>query len=409
MGMRGLALLARFSLAIYIAKYLSLDSVGAFGGGIAILPAVLGFGLNYRISRELVGLPIEIAALRIRDHLLVTAVTFVVASFGAVIAIWGGLIKVVPDLGLVIFIGLLEAMANNIHYSLISLRKPLFANLLIFIRTASWVFPFIGLGLLFPALRNFHALLVFWLLALVATFLTLIVGLRDWPWQKVLTTAFDRTWITSHLRQGGMIWASDLSIVGASYIDRFIINFQLGLEETGIFIFYWALANGVQLLVDTGVIQVALPYLMDSAHSSDSSAFGRAMRFESLKVFAVAVAIAAMIYGAAIVLVPYLGRSQLSSHPWLLPTMLVAVIIRLQSSVANYGLYVRGKDRTFSLIAMLAVIVSTSLTLVALPILGVGGIGFAMIAIELLLLACRLFNLRHDILEGSHYHPAAVG
>ena len=31
MGIRGLGLLARFSLALYIAKYLSLSAVGAFG------------------------------------------------------------------------------------------------------------------------------------------------------------------------------------------------------------------------------------------------------------------------------------------------------------------------------------------------------------------------------------------
>ena len=92
-GLRGLGLVSRFALMIYIAKYLDLDFVGAFGlvyGALAILPVFLGFGLNYRLNREIVELPIEDAGRRMRDRLSVTVVALI--GFrncrGARYAIW---------------------------------------------------------------------------------------------------------------------------------------------------------------------------------------------------------------------------------------------------------------------------------------------------------------------------------
>lgn len=399
-GLRGLGLVSRFALMIYIAKYLDLDSVGAFGlvyGALAILPVFLGFGLNYKLNREIVELPIEDAGRRMRDRLSVTVVALIGFAIVAVLVMRFGLFGPIPLFPLVLCIAFLEVLAFDMHFSLISLRMPIFANLLLFIRTASWIVPYIGIGLLVHQARNFSVLLFFWMGGLILYVIALFVGLRKWPWASILREQIDTRWLATQFRGAGLIYLSDLCIVGSIFADRFIVNVHSGLEATGVFTFYWALANGVQLLVETGIIQIAFPRLIDSTRSPHQLAFVRMLADGLTKVFISGAVLAVIIYGITFLLIPYLDRPKLLNYPWLFPTVLIAAVIRLLAEMLSFGLYVRSHDSAWVITNLLMVTLSVLFTLFGLMAFGLEGVGFAMIATASVTLVVRSYYLRDDI------------
>src|SRR6202012_2051594 len=129
---------------------------------------------------------------------------------------------------------------------------PVLANSIIFIRTAAWVFPFSALCLFIPGLRQFNVMLVFWVGGLAGSMILLSWRLRRWPWREILSRPFAVQRLVGHFRKAWLIYCSDLGLVSLQYVDRFVVNALLGLSVTGVYTFYWSLANAAQVLVYTG-------------------------------------------------------------------------------------------------------------------------------------------------------------
>jgi len=167
MGLRGLGLVGRFALSFYLVKFLSLTETGQFGlivGVAGVLPALFGFGMNYFLSREIIGVEIADAITRIRDKMVVMASLLIITFGGALVFNVFHPVNLLGSLWLSGLIIILEVIAFDLHIVLISLRKPLLANFLLIIRSAAWVFPFIGITYFYPALRTLNTLLVFFVI-----------------------------------------------------------------------------------------------------------------------------------------------------------------------------------------------------------------------------------------------------
>lgn len=405
-GIRGLGLIARFALTVYLAKFINLTVVGVFGliyGVISMMPAILGLGLNFSFNREIIGLPIADAGAKVRDRLAVTTTMLLVAAclFWVLTAV--GLVPAVLHGSTVVLIASLEVLAFDIHMALLSLRMPLFANWLLFLRTGSWIYPFIATGWMFPAFRTLDALLYAWLGALVLNFIWLFVRLRDWPWMQILGRQVDRMWIKMRIRSSGMIYASDLGIIGSSLLDRFIVGYWLGIEMTGVFTFFWSLANAVQLLVNVGVVQISLPRLVDTYTAGGAKSLWIAVKADLFKVLILGAVLAVSTYAGIMLAIPHLGRPQLSAYPYLFPLMLIASVIRLGSDVTSYGLYASRRDRHWALTNLLGVVLSGVFTTVGILVLGLSGVGIAMIGTAVVLFVTRtsLLDKGRDDVTGS--------
>jgi O-antigen/teichoic acid export membrane protein len=395
-ALRGFGLVARFALNLYLAKFLDLRTLGTYGliyGVIAIAPALLGLGLNFSLNREIIGLSHLEAGTRLRDRLAVTVSMLILAVVISVLCSVFGLLPAVPLAGWVLAIAFLEVIAFDIHMGLISLRMSLFANTLQFIRTASWIYPFLALSYFFSSLRSFAAIIYFWFASLLITFATLFIGLRDWPWRQIHERRINVTFLVRQVRTSGLIYASDLGIIGSAFLDRFIVGYQLGMEATGVFIFYWSLSNAIQLLVNVGWIQTSLPRWVDHFKAGGRDGLWKVLRTDLHHVALFGAILALVVFATVSVALPYLGRPRLSNYPYLFPMMLIAAILRLGSDVANYGLYACGLDRQWAWSNLLGVLLSAVFTVAGLRSFGLQGVGVAMIATAATLLCVRLFYL----------------
>ena len=267
-ALRGGALVGRFVLMLYLVKIFTFEQIGLFGLIVALLasaPAVVGWGLNYFVNRDLVGQPRLLAGRMMRDRLTVT-----LASAGLV-----GLLLLLVQLGgfyslsfalLLLVMGLLvvEMLAYDLHYHLLSLKQPLLANAVMFIRTAAWVAPFVALSWWLPTLQNLTSLLAAWLMGGLLALITLAYAFRGWPLKAIWQQPIDRAWLKEKLGQNKLIYLNDLSFVVMGFFYRVVIENSLGLAATGIYVMYWQMANAVYLLASTGSLQIEAPKLVQA-------------------------------------------------------------------------------------------------------------------------------------------------
>lgn len=397
---RGLSLSSRLGLTLFMARFMDLGIVGLFGllySATLTLPAIIGFGLNYRATRDIVEQPPAKAIVLTRDRLVVSLVILAILLPLAAM-LWGTLGFPQPEdkIAMLAVLGL-EVLAFDIHMMLIAMRRSLLANFLIFVRTAAWVFPFAFLAYFYPPLRTIEFLLYAWLCSLIAVFAILAFVFRRDIFSSRFIAPVDVGWLRGHLSNGWLIYVSDLSIVGASYSDRYIIGYSLGLTDVGIFVFFWSLANGVQLLVNTGVVQVRLPDIVESARSKSPAVFIHEIAIQIRSVLISSAVISLFVFVCTELLIPFLKRTELQGHQILLATLLLTTALRSCSDVLKSGLFAKRMDTHWVAVNIASLIANSLATFAALRLGGLGYVGVALATCEAIMLLARYRLLRRSL------------
>ncbi|HEV3063618.1 MAG TPA: hypothetical protein VGY48_35595 [Vicinamibacterales bacterium] len=394
MAVRTAGLAGRFALTMYLAKYFDLKDIGAFGlvaGAVGILPCALGCGINYFLSREIVGLPPLRAGMMLRDRLAFTLAMSLVATIVLATLAGIGLLPVRHNLPLLIWILIGESIAFDIHMSLISLRMAVAANVLLFVRSAGWVFPAIALGVfLGPRFRTFDFVLYCWSAGLAVNFVCLfVVVLRDWPLRDIARTGIDFRWLARTVRRASLIYPSDLGIAGQIYLDRYIVEHYLGMKQVGVYTLYWSMANAVYVLVTVGVVQLVVPHLIERHRVGIKAEWRSAFLAELVKMVSIAVPLCAACGGIVLMVLPRIGMTQFSVSPLVLELMLVGVIVRLVSDVFSQALYSRNLDASFAAMNIIGLLISAATSIALITHGGLLGVAAGMIISPAVLLALR--------------------
>lgn len=396
MGMRGLGLVAKLVLMVYLARYFSLEDIGAYGliaGLAAAMPALVGWGMTYFTIREVVGEPpLRIGAM-MRDRLMVSvcsALLGVGVLFGASMAGW---LPQGPLFWLVAWIVVMEVLAFDIHLPLVSSGRPVLANTLLFVRSALWIFPLVGAGLLWPELRTLEALLWMWAVAVTLNGPLVLWALRAWPWKKIAKTSVDKTWLVTKWKTGRLVYVADIGLVGMLYVDRYILAHALTMADVGLFTLCWTLVNAIYTLVQAGVLQLLTPRLVAARKKLDMAQFWSVLAQTSV----VAVGVYAVIGSAFWLVLPWvsvvLGKPELLGASLLLGLMLVAMALRVWNDAFNNALFSLGRDRVVPVMNMVGLPISLVANFVGLWALGLVGSAVAMVVTMGLLVTARGFIL----------------
>src|SRR6478609_287549 len=395
-GMRGAGLVGRFALTLYFAKHFELSEIGTFGliaGMAGLLPSLIGCGVNYFLNREIVGADPLRAGTLLRDRLVLTLAMLLLVSLAFAAAHAAGLVQAPANLGLLAFILAGECIAFDVHMSLIGLRMPVAANFLLFVRSASWIFPVLVLGTLWPQLRSLSFVFWSWAGGVIASFIFLLMLLRSWPFAAISKRPIDFAWIGRTVRRGWLIYLSDLGIGGQLYLERYVVNELLGLRLTGVYTLYWTMANAVHVLVTVGVVQVALPDLVEAHRATDKAEWRQAFWHTTGRMVAITIPLCVACGVVVLKILPRLGIQQFAASPDLFWLMLVGVAIRLLSDMASYGLYSRHLDTEFAVMNIVGIVASLALSFILIARYGLIGAGIGMIVHGLLLLLLRSFLL----------------
>lgn len=379
MGLRGLALAAKFALTLFIAKFIGLDTLGVYGlvaGAAVIFPTIAGLGLIRILSRNAVTQQLDEVTQVFRRYWGVQAALYgLISVVGLGISIY--LDQFVLAL-IVLTIVFLEHVNGDLFVLLNHLLRPLLANVLMFIRTAAWICVYMIFAILFPSLRNLHVLLLFWIGGGLLAIAGFAFAASDWPWLNSTPGSGYREWFLHHFKASRTLYVNDIVNTVAQYLDRYLVSLFMGLEFTGVYVLFWSIGNALSNLVDTGIVQVSGPKLINAHARRDRSYWPV---FRRLLVQAVAISIVlAIVTGILVkVAVPYLDRPLVGDWMPVLWLVLLGFVLRVVYEVQGTVFYSHYKDSftLFSGLFVIALSIFANVTLI--PTFALNGAACAII------------------------------
>jgi O-antigen/teichoic acid export membrane protein len=377
-----MAIVSKFFLMIYIARYMDFESLGIFGlfqGSVVVMSKVAGFGLSFFGNRELVGSSPLYSARIMRNQYSFYILIYVLLLPGIILAWWW----VEFDIMLLIsffIIGSLEHFSYEMTQSFFALQRPIAANILLFVRTGLWVFPVIGLGLYSSDFRHLNVIWICWISGILLSLVFVACKLRKWPWKQVSKSSIDYKWIRRGLITSFPIYLGMMGMVGALYLDRYIISLNLGLKLVGVYSLFWSFSNAVQTIVTSSIHMVANPKMIHHRKKGDDRAYWKEVENTCIHVSIITVFVCSAVGLGVWLLAPYLNESEyVRQNIAVLCIMLLATWMRLISDVAYYALYASHRDRSIMVANLTMLFVSLTANLALIPLLGLMGAGVAMV------------------------------
>lgn len=346
MGMRASTLGIKLLLTLYIAKFLGLDELGIFGllaAAQILLPSASSLGINHSLSRHVVTKSADEVAAQTRGYLLVVLAFYVLAT----------------SIGYAYFsdrVGnhtfwvaaallLLENINSDAYHLLANQSKQVFANVLHFVRSALWAVAYMTMGWFDDAFRTFEWLLTFWLVGSLVAFLLLAQNLRTLPlFSSTIPVAKALSKLRHQVLDSWFLYTNGIVTSLGSQADRYIVTAVLGLEMTGVYVFYLQVSTALSNLHYTGLIQVQRPKVVLAAASSDDQ-FQRKI-FSVITAALITTALSAFAaYFAVSAIVPMLDKPLLSEWHILLYFSLAAVVTNVVSEAQRLYFYALHEDR----------------------------------------------------------------
>jgi O-antigen/teichoic acid export membrane protein len=405
-GLRLGSLAMKLGLTLYMGKYLGLAELGTYGlvaSFVAIAIPLLGFRFDYIVSRDVVDETPLMLAQKMRDQMAFYVLNYVGLGllFAAGTMIAPGKVSLTIALFTVILC-ILENLATITTSNLVSLKRPILANSLFFIRAALWVIPVVALGYFNPAYRNAETVLAWWTGGIV---LSLVINGFVWrhlPWGEVLETAVNWEWIKKGVKGSIFIWLGAVGAAAAGVIDRFVVEFYLGREYVGITSFYGSFVVAIAGLVGSGVYAFSYPHLISLHKEGNSAEFRHTLRKMTMQAL-MSGGFMALIIGLTI---PWLGnnfdRPEFAEHAPVLWLMLVGIWIRSGSESLYYAMYARHQDTAIWVGSLLQLAVAFVCNVILLHFAGFIGIGYSAVITAILLTIWRVYWVKNYKMPGMN-------
>jgi O-antigen/teichoic acid export membrane protein len=272
-----------------------------------------------------------------------------------------------PDVVGFTIVVLTGVVAQEVIRYMVLVGKAVNAVFVTFLRTAAWqpfVIPFIA-----SDAETLHLIVMAW--AIVATFGTVwgIFAMRD-----VLSRACHPR--LRYLLHGLGASRSYLTIAVATVVqgnlERFVLQLLLGPTAVGVFSFFQTLANTLQALVTSSILNISLGRLLSSfgQRLADRSAYLRSVLVRCLLT---CLGTAALICIVAVPLVTVTSRPEYMRLLWILPLLLVGQVLTMWTQPIHLALYGAHHDRTLMIVSLAALVASLVVNIIMVKTIGLTG------------------------------------
>ncbi|PPQ33540.1 hypothetical protein CCR94_01420 [Rhodoblastus sphagnicola] len=403
-----LPLAAKLLLTLYMGKYLSLAEMGVYGlvfGAVSVLRVVLCQGFDYVVTRDIVGATPLTALHKMRDQAVLYSLNYGVLIVLAIICISTGAIPVSPKLiVLTVLLTILEGYASALYDNANSMNQQLTANFILFIRTGLWVFPVVLLGWIDQSWRTAEVVLCAWLIGATGSLALNLLLWRAMPWGQALRMPVDWDWIRRELKKCLPIWLGGMGATAGLFVDRFLVERFLTLDDVGVLTFFFSFSNALGNLMQSGVLSFAYPRLIAIHREGDNEMFRREAR-QAIQQMALGGGGMALLFAIAVpILGVYTGRPAIMESAATLWLMLLGVWIRLNSETLNFVLYARRRDRAIWQGNLLFLIPAIGGNAALIPLLGLPGVGWASVLAAVFIFIWRWWRIHEDQQQRIFFH-----
>jgi O-antigen/teichoic acid export membrane protein len=249
-------------------------------------------------------------------------------------------------------------------------------------QSAAWIYLYIALAWMLPALRTLDWLLAFWICGSLLALAFAASLTRRWPWTEGFRAPLQWSWFKDNTRASWQLYLSEAVAVLTLYVDRYLVFLFLSLELVGVFVLFWQMASAVGNLVGAGVLQVYRPRLIRAGHSGSTARFKSLYRESLLHSLAAGALLSVIAGAAAYYLIPYSKQPLAMEYLPLLGLMLLCLQIRIWADAAKNAAYARHFDHWTMQSHLLSLVTGVALSLALIPNYGLYGVIIPMAAAQ---------------------------
>ncbi|MCE2613628.1 polysaccharide biosynthesis C-terminal domain-containing protein [Flavobacteriaceae bacterium D16] len=377
--LRGAGISGRFLLIFFITRNISLEFQGDFSlisTNIAILIMLLGFDL-YTFTNQVLVIDPRKATFVFKNsllfflfgYLLLIPVTHMFVSLGYVSSeiFWTFILLVI-----------LEHFSQELFRIYLAIERTAFANLLFFIRTGTWSWLLV-LGLIsgwINSLSIYEILLVWCFGAFISSLIGIVFlpSIRTFFKEKI-----DYKWIKDALKFASAVIISTLLLKAIEYSDRYFIDYFLGKKSLGVYMFFFQLANLVNVVIFTLYVSFIYPRIMKSVIEKDITGF-QSKKNELYRSILITVAGFTIFFLLAM---PYilelLQKDELYENSNLIYLMLLGILFLNFSFSSHFFLLADKQEKIILKITVITAFINVILNLILVPIFGIIGACISLI------------------------------
>lgn len=274
----------------------------------------------------------------------------------------------------------LDHFTQELYRVLLVFKKPVIASALFFIKVGFWILPLFVLWILgYENFYNIKSILLFWsifeIIALLFGFyffikLPFTIDFKipiNWSWLKkgiLISLPFFIGTIASNI-----IEFSDLYMIKAHFGEQ-------GDTQVGIYSFFVGMGNIVQMFVQSAILIVFAPKLLES-FSKDKLKYNKLHKQMSKQNILASIGIAGVVFVFLLPLVQFLDKSSIENNYSLIYYLVGAKVLFNISMIYHYHLYVRHEDKSIITTMIIAAVINVCLNIFLIPLYGIYGAAYA--------------------------------
>ena len=400
LGLRGLSMLAKFLLVIYIGKYLSVEDLGEYGLFITTITIAIYFlGLDFYTynTREILAKEKDQQLQLIRDQFIFHILVYVIVLPILLTVFTFGLIKR-EFIAYFYFILIFEHISQEFYRLYITLQKQIFSNFLLFMRTGIWVYAIIALW--YFKIDGTFNLETVWHAWIMGSFISILIGIihlkKDYNFES-LTERIDWIWIRNGIKISIPFFIGTLAYKVIEFSDRYMINHYMTKADVGIYTFFSGIANTVNIIVFTLVIMMYYPSLIEQYQAKEMDVFKNTLKQFSIKIalFSIFSSIGILLFIGYVL--EFTGKSEFQKHIEVLCLLIIANIVLNFSYIPHYTLYAAQKDIIIRNATLLGAGINIFLNILLISEYGINGAAIATIASFMVIYILKFWHCKKVI------------
>ena len=399
---RGLTLGGKFFFIIFLGKHLTDAQMGEWGiftTSISLSLYLVGLDFYTYSTRTILDYPIEDRKPFLRDQFVFYLISY--ALLFPLLYLLFAFKVMEPKLAIFFYIVLLfEHLAQEAYRTFVLFKRPIAANVILFLRTGLWSYVLLTTWFLhFDELKSFKSTLVFWICGGASAVITAIILLSRIHFKSVKGIPVDWGWIRKGIKVSLVYFIATISFKIIEMADRYFLAYYHSKDMVGIYTFYASMANMIEIFVHTTTIIIFSPILIDTFHKNNIEYQSAINRFAKsiliYNIFAVII-LAAIMYP---VLEFVINKKSYLVHLSSFILLVAAEMVFNVSLIFHYILYVRKNDFAVVKATILTAFTNILLNFILIPDLGINGAALATFLSFIMLVILKAYYTR-NLYEG---------
>ncbi|MBN1211035.1 MAG: polysaccharide biosynthesis C-terminal domain-containing protein [candidate division Zixibacteria bacterium] len=379
LSLRGLTMVSKFILLLFIARYLSPEELGIWGlMNITLSISLLLVGLDFYVfnTREILAVDKTKYVVFIKNQLVFQLFAYLL-FMPLLIGIF--FVEVIPWQYAGWFYGLLilENFSQESIRLHIVLSRPTISSVILFLRSGAWVYAVIFFFYFEPDTRHLPMAWLGWIIGASASMILSFLSLRNLPWRIALQTPVDWAWVKKGLKVSLPLLCSTISFVGIQNLDRYFLKYYYGESAVGIYTFHYSIANLVNIVIYTGLIMILFPKLVSSFQQEDYVKYRAVMKKMTIGIIG---GIFILVLLTLVFINPVLqimNKQIYTENLDILFLLLINVCLLVVAYIPHYALFVRKLDRSIIISNVCALVVAVCANFLLVPRFGLTGAAYA--------------------------------